>query len=885
MSSQWVVHKFGGTSLADAERYRRVAGILRAEDGARKAIVVSAMGEVTDALVEIVDLARRRDESYLARLDALKARHVETMAALLPDDRRQAFSDVLESDFRDLRELLRGVFLSRTCSERTLDLITGHGELWSAQLLNAHLNAEGIDSGYLDARTVLVVEPRESSVSVDWTRSQAQIESWLAGLTTSWVVVTGFVAATADGIPATLKRNGSDFSASIFGRLLDARAITIWTDVDGVLSADPRLVPDAVVLDDVSYEEATELAYFGAKVVHPNTMAPAIEKRIPIWIRNTFNASHPGTKIHERTVSAHPVKGFAMVDGMALLNVEGTGMIGVPGVANRLFGALREVGVSVVMISQASSEHSICFAIPEAQTDLARATLERAFFAELHHSQIQMIDVMPNCSILAAVGDNMVDHPGVAGRFFTALGKARINIRAIAQGSSERNISAVIDRAESQRALRAVHAAFYLSNQTISIGVIGAGLIGGTLLDQLAAQMEKLKREFKIDLRVRGIANSREMFLSEGRSLEGWRDALAARATTRDLAKFVDHVQAEHLPHAVIVDATASVELTAEYPRWLERGIHLITPNKKANSGTLDFYRRLKATARERNRHYLYETTVGAGLPILNTLRDLVHTGDEVRKIEGVLSGTLSYLFNTFDGRTPFSALVKDAREKGYTEPDPRDDLSGMDVARKLVILAREIGLEAELDAVEIESLVPEGLEAGSVEDFLTRLPEHDAAIARLFEEAQARGEVLRCVGVIDATGRCSVGLKSYARTHAFAGTTGSDNIVAFTTARYHTQALIVQGPGAGPDVTAAGVFADLLRLASYLGGSSSAADGSAACAKLHLVRHRGVHGVDFVAQFSEARLRHLRSSGAALRSAATWRFPSRARRRKRRGS
>lgn len=821
MSSQWDVHKFGGTSLASADHYRGVTKILRAEVSGRKAIVVSAMANVTDALIELVELARARDDGYRARLDLLKERHAKAAEALLASGPRQDFLQVLESDCSDIGEVLRGVYLSRTCSERTLELITGHGELWSAQLLNAHLQAEGIRASYLDARTVLTVEPGERTVSVDWTRSQAQTHHWLIGLTSEWVVVTGFVASTPDGIPTTLKRNGSDFSASIFGKLLRSRAITIWTDVDGVLSADPRLVPDAIVLNAVSYQEATELAYFGAKVVHPNTMAAAIENKIPIWIRNTFNPTHPGTKIHERAASKHPVKGFTTVDGMALVNVEGTGMIGVPGVANRLFGALREIGVSVVMISQASSEHSICFAIPEAQTAIVRSTLERAFFAELHHNQIQRIDITPNCSILAAVGDNMVDHPGVAGKFFSALGKARINIRAIAQGSSERNISTVIDRADSQRALRAVHSAFYLSNQTISIGVIGAGLIGGAFLDQLALQMEKLKREFKIDLRVRGIFNSKRMVLSERHSLQDWRGSLTGSETSPDLQKFADHVQAEHLPHAVLIDCTASAELTAEYPGWLERGIHLITPNKKANSGSMSFYRKLQSAARDRNRHYLYETTVGAGLPILNTLRDLVQTGDEVRQIEGVLSGTLSYLFNTYDGGTPFSALVRDAREKGYTEPDPRDDLSGIDVGRKLVILAREMGLDLELDAVKIESLVPEELRAGSIEEFLERLLEHDGAIESLFRKARERAEVLRYVGVIDQSGHCSVGLRSYPTAHAFAGTTGSDNIVAFTTARYHTQLLVVQGPGAGPDVTAGGVFADLLRLASYLGGAS----------------------------------------------------------------
>jgi aspartokinase/homoserine dehydrogenase 1 len=820
MSSRWVVHKFGGTSVANAEGYGQVAAILQDGKDEKKAIVVSAMGGVTDALIDLVGLAKTGKEAYLSCADALKARHLAAIESLLPSDRWQPLIDALESDFRDIRDVLRGVYLSRTYSDRTLEFISGHGELWSAQFLNAHLNATGIASSWLDARTLLIVEHGDTAVRVDWERTKSKTAEWLKTLRTDWVVVTGFIASTCDGIPTTLKRNGSDFSASILGKLLNARVITIWTDVSGVLSADPRLVPEATVLENISYQEATELAYFGAKVIHPSTMAPAIENQIPIWIRNTFNPSSPGTKIHNRASNGSSVKGFATVDSMALVNVEGTGMIGVPGVANRLFGALYDVGVSVVMISQASSEHSICFAIPEVQADLARETLERAFFTELHHNQIQMIGVTDNCSIIAAVGDNMVHHPGVAGKFFSALGKAHVNVRAIAQGSSERNISAVIDRADSRKALRAVHAAFYLSNQTISIGVIGSGLIGGTLLDQLKMQMETLKEEFKIDLRVRGILNSKAMLLSEkGRSLENWRDSVKKCGVPADLEEFVGHVQADHFPHAAIVDCTASAELAAHYPGWLERGIHIITPNKKANTGTMEFYRMLRFISRDRNRHYLYETTVGAGLPIISTLRDLVQTGDEVFEIEGVLSGTLSYIFNTFDGTKPFSEIVQDARRKGFTEPDPREDLSGADVGRKLVILAREMGLNVELEDVRVESLVPESLRGGCVEEFLNRLPEHDPAITDLFNRARSRGEVIRYAGVINPKVGCAVQLKNYPRSHIFAGTSGCDNIVAFKTQRYHPQSLIVQGPGAGPDVTAGGVFADLLRLASYLGG------------------------------------------------------------------
>jgi aspartokinase/homoserine dehydrogenase 1 len=823
MTSTWVVHKFGGTSLADAKRYRQVAAILRGEvKDRKKAIVVSAMHGVTDALIELVGLAKTGKEVYLPCADALKARHVAAIESLLPSERRQPLIDALESDFKDIKDVLRGIYLSRTFSDRTLEFISGHGELWSAQILSAHLNATGTASSWLDARTLFIVEPGDTAVSVDWERTKSRTSEWLKTVKTDWVVVTGFIASTCDGLPTTLKRNGSDFSASILGKLLNARIITIWTDVDGVMSADPRLVPEAAVLEDISYREATELAYFGAKVIHPSTMAPAIENEIPIWIRNTFNPSAPGTKIHNKAGNGRSVKGFATVDGMVLINVEGTGMIGVPGVANRLFGALRDVGVSVVMISQASSEHSICFAIPEVQADLARTTLERAFFAELHHNQIQMIGVTDNCSIVAAVGDNMVDHPGIAGKFFSALGRAQVNIRAIAQGSSERNISAVIDRGDSRKALRAVHAAFYLSNQTISIGVIGSGLIGGTFIDQLKTQMEILKKEFKIDLRVRGILNSKAMVLSEkGRSLENWRDYIKNSGVSPDLESFVAHVQADHFPHAAIVDCTASAELAAHYPCWLKRGIHIITPNKKANTGTMEFYRTLRSVSRDRNCHYLYETTVGAGLPIISTLRDLIQTGDEVLEIEGVLSGTISYIFNTFDGTKPFSEIVQDARSKGYTEPDPREDLSGVDVARKLVILAREIGLDLELGDVRVESLVPELLRDGSIEDFLHGLPGHDSAMMDLLNRARDRDQVIRYVGVVDPKKGCAVQLKNYPRSHVFARTSGSDNIVAFKTHRYNPQPLIVQGPGAGPAVTAGGVFADLLRLASYLGGSA----------------------------------------------------------------
>ncbi|HEU4837238.1 MAG TPA: bifunctional aspartate kinase/homoserine dehydrogenase I, partial [Pyrinomonadaceae bacterium] len=557
-----------------------------------------------------------------------------------------------------------------------------------------------------------------------------------------------------------------------------------------------------VVIPELSYQEAAELAYFGAKVIHPNTMSPAITNNITVWIKNTFKPDAPGTRISATSPVDVPIKGFAAVEDMVLINVEGTGMIGIPGVAHKVFGALRAVDVSVVMISQASSEHSICFAVPRAHAELAKTTVQQTFVVEMQRGEIQTVDLTEGCCIIAMVGDGMIEQLGVAGKFFAALGKAGINVRAIAQGSSERNISAVVEQAEATKALRAIHSAFYLSNQTLSIGVIGTGLIGGTLLNQLKTRIEELKRHRGIDLRVRGIMNSRQMLMADRHlELNRWRDELDESSKTSDLEAFINHVNAAHLPHAVLIDATASAELTTHYESWLAKGINIITPNKKSNAGPFGAYRSLRETARKHQRYFLYETNVGAGLPIIQTLRGLVETGDEIIKIEGVLSGTLSYIFNSLDGSRTFSEVVREAHALGLTEPDPREDLSGVDVARKLIILAREMGLEVEMDAVHVESLVGE-----------------DQAIEALLSSAQDKGQVVRYVGTIDSNGAMSARMRSYPLDHPFASLTGSDNIVSFQTTRYNTQPMIVRGPGAGPEVTAAGVFADLLRLASFLG-------------------------------------------------------------------
>jgi aspartokinase/homoserine dehydrogenase 1 len=817
---KWIVHKFGGSSVADAGCFRRVADIVEASPHPREAVVLSACRGVTDALLALVSLAEKPDGDFVTAIEALRTRHLELAASLVSSAARAAYAAQLERDCRDIAGMLQTVRLIRSSTYSMRDVISGYGEIWSTRLFAPYLRerARIRDVLWIDARDVVIVEWGSLGPAVQWAVSEANLQRLVPQDFTGRLIVTGFVASTTKGIQTTLGRNGSDFSGSIFGALLGAAEIIIWTDVDGVLSADPRLVPNAQVIDQLSYNEAMELAYFGAKVIHPQTMEPAIARDIPIYIRNTFAPDKRGTLICAHPKSALKVKGITTIDPVALVNLEGAGMIGVPGTAHRLFGALRDSGISVILISQGSSEHSICFAIPEAQAMRAEEAVRRAFDAELRDGQIQHVEVGLGMSILAVVGDGMAGAHGVAAKVFNSLGDAAISVRAIAQGASERNISVVVDGKVGAKALRAVHAAFYLSPNTLSIGLIGPGTVGRVLLAQIATQIERL-RALNLDLRVRGIASSKRMLLEETAvDLDRWAERLAEAGEPLDLEKFTNHVQADYIPHTVIVDCTASADVGKNYVAWLTRGIHIVTPNKKANSGTLPYYRALQEAARAAGTHYLYEATVGAGLPVIQTLRDLRQTGDEITRIEGIFSGTLAYLFNLFDGRESFSSIVRAAKAKGYTEPDPRDDLSGMDVARKLIILGREMGLTLEMSDVRVEGLVPAALEKCSVEEFMARLPEFDAAMAATLKDAQGKNQVLRYVGRVDEDGKATVGLMRLDANHAFANIALTDNVVRFATRRYCDNPLIVQGPGAGPEVTAGGVFSDLLRLSAYLG-------------------------------------------------------------------
>lgn len=818
MSDNWYIHKFGGSSLASSEQFAEVHRILDQRSEAQTAIVVSAMEGVTNQLFQVIEDACDAETTVETKLQPIRDHQQEVIEDLFSGHRKDELLDALDQDIQNIQDVLRAIQLVRTSPSSARDLVSGYGELWSARIFCAYLQEQGVDTDSLDARDVLVIEHGETGPIVDWPTTRKRLSEWRQENDASHLVITGYIASTEDGCPTTLGRNGSDYTASIFASLLDAEQLHIWTDVDGVMTANPEKVPDARSLDEISYQEAMELAYFGAKFIHPNTMSPAIEDEIPILIRNTFNPSFPGTRIHRRSPdNGRVVKGFATIDGMALVNLEGSGTIGVPGTADRLFGALNNAGVHVMMISQASSEHSVCIAVPEDQAELAREVLEEAFYAERDRDLIQTIDVTKKCSVLACVGDGMAGTPGVAAKFFDSLGKANVNIRAIAQGSSERNISAVVDSKDATRALRAAHSGFYLSNQTLSVGIIGTGNVGSTLLKQLDEQQDRLRSDRMIDIRVRGIMNTKQMVLDEMEvNLSSWEDQIQNAGQDRDLDDFVDHIQTDYHPHAVLIDCTANKKMARQYEKWMERGIHVITPNKEASSGPLDYYKRLHR--QELRAHYLYETTVGAGLPVLETLRDLKETGDRIMQIEGILSGTLSFLFNSFQGERPFSEILREAHQQGYTEPDPREDLSGMDVARKLVILAREMGLDLELDQLEIEGLIPDGLESGSVDEFFEKLPQADDHFSDILRDAQDNNEILRFVGTVNREGEASVRLRRYPEEHPFSRINLTDNVVEFTTRRYNENPLIVQGPGAGPEVTAGGVFADLLRLADYVG-------------------------------------------------------------------
>jgi len=821
--------KFGGSSLSTPATIRDVARILL--DARRREPVVgvvSAFQGVTNQLLECARLAERADDAYDEVFEHIARRHRSAVSHLLGGSPKRLRSRgggarvraQVDALLAQLRSTLQGIHLLRHCPPRALDMTASFGERLSALIVSAYLERTH-PAAFVDARDFLVTDDHFTHATVQFPatnrRTRAYFSRLFRGQKTVVPIVTGFIGATADGQTTTIGRNGSDYSAAIVGAALGASVIEIWTDVDGVLSADPRVVPTAFVLPQMTYEEAMELSYFGAKVLHSATIAPAVAKRIPILIKNTFNPAAPGTLIARKAADDGKLaKGITSVGDLALLTLRGPGMVGVPGVAGRVFGTLATKGVSVVLISQASSEHTICFSVQSVDTARAVEAIRQEFQFEFHAQSMQ-VDVKADQAILAVVGEGMKGRPGVAGKVFDSLGRQNINISAIAQGASERNISCVIDASQQVRALNAIHQGFFETNKRLAIAMIGVGNVGGAVLRQLAQQRRYLLSK-GFDVTVVGLANSTRCLADpQGIDLDSWQDDLRASTDRMDAAAFARRIGEMELTNVALVDCTVGPTIVDAYPAFIEANLHIITPNKWANALPWRRYQALMGMLERRKRHFLFEANVGAGLPIVSTLRDLIASGDEIVRIEGILSGTLSYLFNTFDGTAPFSALVRDAHAMGFTEPDPREDLSGQDVARKLLILGRQIGLTLDLDEVKVDSLVPKPLARGKYTGaFLSNLARYDAAMADRVKRAAARGHVLRYVGTLEG-GKASAGLREFPRTHPIASAKGSDNVIAFSTTRYARTPLVVQGPGAGADVTAMGVFSDVLKLLHYL--------------------------------------------------------------------
>lgn len=815
------VLKFGGSSVATAERLREVAKIILA--ASRKdnvVVVVSAFQGVTNQLLGCAREAEAGNPSYEETFYGLARRHRDVLKSLMGDRGKSAHAHV-EGLLAELRDALHGISLLRHAPPRAIDLSASFGERLSAMILATYIGRSR-KSHYVDARDIIVTDDHFTQAGVLFEQTNKAVRRYFARLRkthgpTVIPVVTGFIGSTEDGRTTTIGRNGSDYTAAIVGAALGADTIEIWTDVDGVLSADPSAVSSSFVLPQMSYEEAMELSYFGAKVLHSASIAPAVAKNIPILIKNTFNPSAPGTLISRKVEHREGVaKGISSVDEITLLTLRGMSMVGVPGTAERLFRALATNSVNVILISQASSEHTICFAVRSEDAARARKAITHEFRYEFH-SHLTRLDERPAQTIVAIVGDGMKGTPGVSGKVFQALGRNNVNISAIAQGASERNISFVIDSVQRVRALNAVHQAFFEKRKRLALVVVGMGNIGSALLRQIQQQQSfLLSRGF--DIRVCGIANSKRYLLAaDGIDLGRWKEELQHATNRMDPIRLAGEVAGLELASAALVDCTASADVVAAYPEFVKANLHIVTPNKRANVLPWKQYAALMNLMASRQKHFLYEANVGAGLPVISTLQDLIASGDTVVTIEGVLSGTLSYLFNTYDGTVPFSRCVKEALEMGFTEPDPREDLSGNDVARKLLILARMTGRTMDLQNIRVESLVPRALREGSFSaGFFAKFSRYDNAMLRRFESARAKGKVLRYVGRVGPSG-ARAGLVEIPAGHPFASTKGSDNILAFTTHRYSRTPLVVQGPGAGADVTAMGVFSDILKLLHYL--------------------------------------------------------------------
>ena len=811
--------KFGGSSVATPERIKAVIDIIQSSKGQEPtAVVFSAFGGVTDTLIALSQLALSSDLSYKSRLAEIEKRHIDAVRDLIGVQKQSSILAQVKSMINELEDILHGVYLVRECTPRTLDYIMSFGERLSAYIISEAARASDIASEFLDARKVIRTDNHFGYAKVDFEATNKLVQEYFKSHQ-DIQIITGFIGTADSGETTTLGRSGSDYTAAIFAGALKASSLEIWTDVDGMMTADPRKVKKAFTVKEMTYEEAMELSHFGAKVIFPATMQPAMVHKIPIIIKNTFNPSFAGTVISaDANGKNQTIKGISSISNISLLNIQGSGLIGVVGVSLRLFGTLAREKVNVILISQASSEHTICIAIESHYVPRAKAAIEKEFQYEIKNREMDEVVVKDDLAIVAIVGENMKHNPGTSGRMFRSLGKNGVNIFAIAQGSSERNISAVISHADSAKALNSLHEAFFLSDRKVlNVFMVGTGLIGKSLLQMIKSQFAHLATENLLEVSVIAVANSKKMIFDEvGLKTDSCIEKMKESGEPMTMKGFVDQMVALNLSNSIFVDCTSSEEVTGFYQPILDANISIVTPNKKANSGPYQKYKLLKATAFKRGVKFLYETNVGAGLPVINTMNDLLLSGDKVIRIEGVLSGTLNFIFSSFTKGKKFSEVVKEAKEKGYTEPDPRDDLNGMDVARKALILSREVGFPLELQDIQVHNLVPADCQGSmSGEEFMKRLAAHDEHFDGLRKQADEKNEKLRYMAILE-NGKVQVSLSSVNSDHPFYSLSGSDNIILLTTERYHERPMVIRGPGAGATVTAAGVFADIIRIGNY---------------------------------------------------------------------
>lgn len=808
------VLKFGGSSVASAANINKVVTIVKEKTAATKTVVVvSALGGITDLLLNCAQLAADGSESYKNSTLEIEQRHLQTVKELIPVTQQSSVLSLVKKLCNEIEDICNGIFLLGELSARTKDKMVSYGELLSSQIIAAKFKSDAQAVEWKDSRELIITDSNFGAAAVDFAATNNHIKNYFSKHSASLFLLPGFIAADANGTTTTLGRGGSDYTAAIIAGAVTAASLEIWTDVSGMMTADPRIVTNYKLIPSISYQEAMELSHFGAKVIYPPTIQPVMSKNIPVWIKNTFAPADEGTVIqNESSKNGSPVRGISSINKISLLSLEGSGMVGIPGFSKRLFEALANYKINVILITQSSSEHSICVAIDAANAEKAKHAVDTAFAWEIETGKVEPLIVENDLAVIAVVGDNMKSHTGIAGKMFAALGRNGVNIRAIAQGSSERNISAVIALSDVNKGVNVLHEAFFETTyKQVHLFIAGAGNVGGKLLAQLQQQSEFLKQQLRLNVKVVGLANSKKALLNdEGIDLTNWKNLLDA-APANNLDAYISTIIEKNLRNSIFVDVTANDVVAACYNKLLQKSIAVVACNKVACSSAYSYYQQLKTSAREYNAKFLFETNVGAGLPVIGTLKDLISSGDKINKMQAVLSGTLNFVFNNYDGKKSFASVVKQAQDEGYTEPDPRLDLSGKDVMRKIMILVRESGEQIEMEDISNNSFMPESCMTDTVADFYAAMEKEETHFKAIYDKAAAAGCKLKFVASYE-NGKAAVGLQHINPEHDFYHLYGKDNIVLFYTNRYPEQPMVVKGAGAGAEVTASGVFADIIR-------------------------------------------------------------------------